>query len=110
MRNKAALLAMICLAVPMVAQAAKWVRNPSQPGQWIDLDSRKHTEEVVSFKVSLSVDADTGQPSTADDDLVIELLNCIDGKRTMILPMLGNDTRALPTLSQDDPLMALICG
>jgi hypothetical protein len=75
-----------------------------------DLDSRKHDEEVVRFDVSLSVNADTGQPSNDEDDLVIELLNCTSGKRAMILPMLDNETRQLPALSQDDPLLRLVCG
>ena len=56
------------------------------------------------------MDSDTGQPSTSEDDLVIELLNCDSGKRVMMLPMLDNETRHLPTLSQDDPLLKLICG
>jgi hypothetical protein len=92
------------------AWAANWVRNPDQPSQWIDLDSRKHDEEVVRFDVSLSFDTDKGVPSTADDDLVIELLNCSSGKRVMLLPMLDNETRTLPALSEDNPLRRLICG
>ena len=103
-------IAVLALVVPTSAWAANWVRNPDQPSQWIDLDSRKHDDEVVRFNVSLSVDADTGTPSTAEDDLVIELLNCSSGKRVMVLPMLDNETRNLPTLSQDDPLFRLICG
>ena len=86
------------------------MRNPDQPNQWIDLESRKHDDEVVRFDVSLSTDADTGNPSSAEDDLVIELLNCTSGKRVMILPMLDNATRQLPTLSHDSPLLRLICG
>ncbi len=92
------------------AWAANWVRNPDQPSQWIDLDSRKNDEEVIRFNVSLSFDTDKGEPSTAEDDLVIELLNCSSGKRVMMLPMLDNETRTLPTLSQDNPLRRLICG
>jgi len=108
MRYLAVLFCALALGVPTLAQAAKWVPNPIQAGQWIDLDSRKHDDDVVRFDVSLSVD-DKGQPSTDQQDLVIELLNCDDGKRVMILPMLKNDTRHLPTLSQDDPLRRLIC-
>ena len=95
---------------PVAAFAAQWVRNPDQPSQWIDLDSRKHDDEVVRFLVSLSTDKDTGQPSTTDDDVVIELVNCTSGKRVMLLPMLDNQTRHLPTLDDDDPLRRLICG
>jgi hypothetical protein len=109
-RNVAAFLALSLLAAPGLAVAAKWVPNPSQPGQWVDLDSRKHDEEVVRFNVSMSTNADTGQPSTTDDDVVIEVLNCETGKRVMIMTMLDNDTRHLPTLSQDDPLLKLVCG
>ena len=109
-RYSAMFLAFCGLALPGAAVAAKWVRNPSQPSQWIDLDSRKHDDEVIRFNVSLSMDSDTGQPSTSEDDLVIELLNCDSGKRVMMLPMLDNETRHLPTLSQDDPLLKLICG
>jgi hypothetical protein len=109
-RYTVAVLALFCLAVPTVSWAAKWVRNPDQPNQWIDLESRKHDDEVVRFDVSLSTDADTGNPSTAEDDVVIELLNCTSGKRVMLLPMLDNETRHLPSLSQDDPLLRLICG
>ena len=110
MRYAPTLLAVLCFATPSLASAANWVRNPDQPSQWINLDSRKHDEEVVRFDVSLSINADTGTPSTDEDDLVIELLNCTSGKRTMILPMLDNETRHLPTLSQDDPLLRLVCG
>ena len=112
MRCVIALLAACLLASP--SWAAKWVPNPSQSGQWIDLDSRKAADptdpEVLRFDISLSVDPDTGQPSTEEDDLVIELLNCSSGKRLMLLPMLDNQTRNLPTLSQQDPLLKLICG
>jgi len=41
---------------------------------------------------------------------VIELLNCTSGKRVMMLPMLDDQTRQLPTLSHDDPLLKLVCG
>jgi hypothetical protein len=98
------------MLMPAPSWAAKWVRNPIQPSQWIDLDSRKADEEVIRFDVSLSVDPDTGEPSTAEDDLVIELLNCTSGKRVMLLPMLDNQTRQLPALSPGDPLLKLICG
>ena len=101
---------LLTVLVPCVATAANWVRNPDQPNQWIDLESRKPDDEVIRFDVSLSTNSDTGAPSTAKDDLVIELLNCKSGKRIMILPMLDNDTRHLPTLSDDDPLFHLICG
>src|SRR5882757_5171150 len=103
-RHLAVFLALCCISVPALALGAKWVPNPSQPGQWIDLDSRKHDDEVVRFDVSLGVD-DTGQPSTSDDDRVVEIINCESGKRVMVMPMLDNDTRHLPTLSQDDPLL-----
>ena len=108
-RHLAGFLALYCMAAPGFALAAKWVPNPSQPGQWIDLDSRKHDDEVIRFDVSLGVD-DNGQPSTSDDDRVIEIVNCESGKRVMVMPMLDNDTRHLPTLSQEDPLRKLICG
>jgi len=94
---------------PTLAWAGQWVRNPDQPSQWIDLSSRKPDDDVTRFDVSLSMNADTGQPSTADDDLVIELLNCSSGRRVMLLPMLDSQTRQLPTLAEDDPLRRLIC-
>ena len=103
---------MMCLLpmlVPTSLWAASWVRNPDQPSQWIDLASRKNDDEVVRFDVSLSTDADSSAPSTAQDDVVIELLNCTSGKRVMILPVLDNQTRHLPDLIQDDPLRQLIC-
>jgi len=109
-RYLAVFLALCSVGMASPVQAAKWVRNPSQPSQWIDLDSRKHDDEVVRFTVSLGVDSDTGQPSTSDDDLVIELLNCESGKRVMMLPMLDNATRHLPTLSKSDPLFQVVCG
>jgi hypothetical protein len=101
---------LLAVFAPAAAWAASWVRNPDQPNQWIDLESRKPDDEVIRFTVSLSTNSDTGAPSTAADDVVIELLNCKSGKRIMILPMLDNDTRHLPTLSDDDPLFHLICG
>ena len=97
-------------AIPGLAVAAKWVPNPSQPSQWVDLDSRRHDDEVVRFNVSLSTNSDTGQPSTDDEDVVIEVLNCVSGKRVMIMTMLQNAPRTLPTLSHDDPLLKLVCG
>jgi len=100
----------IAALLPTSLQAAQWLRNPDQPSQWIDLSSRKHDDEVVRFDVSLSTNADSGAPSTANDDLVIELLNCDNGKRVMMLPMLDNQTRHLPDLGRDDPLRRLICG
>jgi hypothetical protein len=109
-RNVATFLAICLVTAPGLALAAKWVPNPSQPGQWIDLDSRKHDEEVVRFNVSLSTNSDTGQPSTSEDDVVIEVLNCESGKRVMIMTMLDNSPRTLPTLSHDDPLLRLVCG
>lgn len=110
MRYTALLIALAaCVPTAALARKANWVPNPSAGGQWIDLDSRKNDDEVVRFDVSLSRD-DNGQPSTAQDDLVIELLNCENGTRVMILPMLDNNTRHLPTLSQDDPLRRLICN
>ena len=96
--------------VPAFAGAAEWVRNPDQPSQWIDLSSRTPDDDVIRFNVSLSTDSDTGAASTAKDDVVIELMNCTSGKRTMILPMLDNDVRHLPTLGDNDPLRRLICG
>jgi hypothetical protein len=102
--------AVIAALLPTTVFAANWVRNPDQPSQWIDLSSRKHDDEVVRFDVSLSTDADSGVPSTAKDDLAIELLNCDSGKRVMMLPMLDNQTRHLPDLGTDDPLRRLICG
>ena len=104
------LLVAAATVVPAAAGAAQWVRNPNQPSQWIDLLSRKPDDEVMRFDISLSTNADTGQPSTADDDIVIELLNCSSGKRVMLLPMLDNQTRQLPTLAEDDPLRRLICN
>jgi hypothetical protein len=101
---------LLAALVPAAAQAENWVRNPEQPSQWIDLDSRKPDDEVMRFDVSLGSDGDTGAASTDTDDIVIELLNCQSGKRVMILPMLDNATRNLPTLSADSPLLQLICG
>ncbi len=96
--------------IPTSLWAAEWVRNPDQPNQWIDLSSRKHDDDVVRFDVSLGTDTDSGAASTATDDLAIELLNCVSGKRVMMLPMLDNQTRHLPDLGSDDPLRRLICG
>ena len=110
LRYTALLIALVtCTTSTAIARAANWVPNPSAAGQWIDLDSRKSDDEVVRFNVSLSRD-DKGQPSTDEQDLVIEILNCENGNRVMVLPMLNNDTRHLPTLSQDDPLFRLICN
>ncbi len=102
-------MCLLAALVPTSVLAANWVRNPDQPSQWIDLASRKHDDEVVRFDVSLSTDADSGAPSTAQDDMVIELLNCTSGKSVMILPVLDNQTRHLRDLAQDDPLLRLIC-
>ena len=102
-------MSLLTVFAPASAWAANWVRNPDQPNQWIDLASRKHDDEIVRFDVSLGTDADSGAASTAQDDVVIELLNCKSGKRVMILPVLDNQTRHLPDLIQDDPLRRLIC-
>jgi hypothetical protein len=114
LRYVAALLAVLGMLVPAASSAAKWVANPSQAGQWIDLESRRPADptdpDVLRFDVSLAVDPDSGQPSTAEDDLVIEVVSCISGKRLMLMPMLDNQTRHLPTLPQGDPLLKLICG
>ena len=101
---------MVGLLLPTCLWAAQWARNPDQPGQWVDLSSRKHDDEVVHFNISLGTDSDSGQPSTTDDDLAVEILNCISGKRVMVMPMLGNQTRHLPDLGEDDPLRRLICN
>lgn len=114
MRYTPALLIASFLLANAPAWAANWVRNPSQAGQWIDLDSRRPADptdpDVIRFDVSLATNPDSGQPSTDEDDLVIEVVSCVSGKRLMLMPMLDNQIRNLPGLSQNDPLLKLICS
>jgi hypothetical protein len=104
------LTSFLVATLPTTAWAAQWVRNPERPDQWIDLASRKHDDEIVRFDVSLGTDSERGTASTSPDDVAIELLNCVSGKRVLMLPMLDNQTRHLPDLPEGDALRTLVCG